>query len=79
MLRGAKVLHVFLALASASLFLLLGLVVYPNAFNYSAPSFIVQVAYAPIILAAMFFALRGAVPVALLVALIVGVLGVQGG
>lgn len=38
-----------------------------------------QVAYAPIILAAMFFALRGALPVALLVALIVGVLGVQGG
>lgn len=79
MLKRAKFLHTFLALASASLFLLLGLVVYPKAFNYSASSFITQVAYGPIILAAMFFALRGALPVALLVALIVGVLSVQGG
>jgi putative nucleotidyltransferase with HDIG domain len=78
-LRRAKGLHVFLALASATLFLLLEFVVYPKAFSYSASRFIVQVAYAPIILAAMFFALRGALPVALLVALVVGVLSVQGG
>jgi HD-GYP domain-containing protein (c-di-GMP phosphodiesterase class II) len=78
-LRRDKVLHVSLALLSASLFLLLELVVYPKAFNYSAPSLITQVAYAPIILAAIFFGLRGVLPVAFLVALIVGVLGVQGG
>jgi HD-GYP domain-containing protein (c-di-GMP phosphodiesterase class II) len=73
-LRRAKVLYGCLALASASLFLLLGLVVYPKIFNYATPSFIVQVAYASITLAAMFFASRGALAVALLVALI----GVQG-
>jgi HD-GYP domain-containing protein (c-di-GMP phosphodiesterase class II) len=77
-LRHLKVLYVLLALASASLSLLLGFVVYPKTFNYFAPSFVIQFAYAPIILAAAFFALRGALPVALLVALVVGVLSVQG-
>jgi hypothetical protein len=33
LLKPSKVLHVFLAATSASLFLLLGLIVYPKGFN----------------------------------------------
>lgn len=70
-------LVVLCAVATGS-FALLALLIYPRAFNY-APTPVTLLGYVPIALAALFFALRGAVPVALLVALLVGVIGVQQG
>jgi HD-GYP domain-containing protein (c-di-GMP phosphodiesterase class II) len=63
---------------SAGLFGVLSLLVYPSAFNY-APSLVMLLAYVPIALAAAFFALPGAVTVAVLVAALVGVVRVQQG
>jgi HD-GYP domain-containing protein (c-di-GMP phosphodiesterase class II) len=64
---------------AAGLFALLAFLIYPKAFNYPFPSPIVLLAYVPIALAGVFFALRGALPVALLASFIVGVFGVRQG
>jgi HD-GYP domain-containing protein (c-di-GMP phosphodiesterase class II) len=72
--------HFLIVLCTVSTGLLGVLVslVYPSVFNYT-PTLVTLLAYVPIALAAGFFALRGAVPVALFVALVVGVMGVQQG
>ncbi len=67
-----------LCAVSATVFGVLAFIVFPSTFNYSS-TLVTLLAYLPIALAASFFALRGAVPVALLASLIVGVVGVQQG
>ncbi len=63
---------------AAGSFALLSLLVYPTAFNYTTGP-VTLLGYVPIALAALFFALRGALPVALSVAVLVGIIGVRQG
>jgi hypothetical protein len=67
-----------LCVVSAGAFGLLAFLIFPRLFNYT-PNLITLFAYAPVALAAFFFGLRGAVPVALCASLIVGVTLVQQG